>query len=141
MNNLNKEDGYILIVIVGILTVFSLMAVTFATLSRVETKAARNYADSIKCDAVAKAGLEHAIYAIRLDKFGTDTTVYNDDSGDTNHDWPGDASWPGYSIFVGSDYDNDGDSIDDSQWVYIPGTDTATSAIRLPGSLRARYAV
>jgi hypothetical protein len=142
MNNLNKEDGYILIVVVGILMVFSLMAVTFARLSRVETKAARNYADSIKCDAVAKAGLEHAIYAIRLDKFGTDTIVYNDDSGgDTNYDYPGDASWPGYSIFVGSDYDNDGDSTEDSQWVYIPGTTTATSAIRLPGSLRARYAV
>ncbi|MBW7992593.1 MAG: hypothetical protein FVQ84_21610 [Planctomycetes bacterium] len=145
MNNLKKEDGYILIVIVGILMVFSLMAITFATLSRVETKAARNYADSVKCEAVARAGLEHAIYELRLDKFGTDTLAYNDNDNnnyglDENFDASG-TSWPGNAIFPGTDYDNDGDSTNDSQWVYIPGTDTATSAIRLPGSLRARYAV
>ena len=141
MNNLKKEDGYILIVIVGILTVFSLMAVTFATLSRIETKAARNYADSVKCEAVAKAGLEHALYTIRLDKFGTDTTVYNDDSGgDTNYDSPNDASWPGDGVFDGADYDNDGDSTTDSRWVYFPAT-VSTTDIRLPGNLRARYAV
>ncbi len=140
MNNLKKEDGYILIVIVGILTVFSLMSVKFATLSRLETKAARNYADSVKCETVAKAGLEHAIYAIRLDKFGTDTIAYNNDSGDTNYDYSGDASWPGDGIFDGSDYDNDGDSTDDSKWVYFPAT-TLASDIRLPGNLRARYAV
>ncbi len=142
MNNLKKEDGYILIVIVGILTVFSLMAITFATLSRVEIKATRNYADSVKCEAVAKAGLEHALYTIRQDKFGTDTTVYNDDGGgDTNYDSLNNASWPGNGIFPGGDYDNDGDSTPDSQWIDIPGTTTATSAIRLPGNLRARYAV
>jgi type II secretory pathway component PulK len=141
MNNLKKEDGYILIVIVGILTVFSLMAITFATLSRLETKAARNYADSVKCEAVAKAGLEHAIYTIRLDKFGTDTIAYNDDGGgDTNYDYSGDPSWPGDGIFDGSDYDNDGDSTNDSKWVYFPAT-TSAFDIRLPGSLRARYAV
>ena len=140
MNNLKKEDGYILIVIVGILTVFSLMAVTFATLSRVETKASRNYADSVKCETVARAGLEHALYTIRLDKFGTDTIAYNNDSGDTNYDYSGDASWPGDGIFDGSDYDNDGDSTNDSRWVYFPAT-TSASDIRLPGNLRARYAV
>ena len=78
MADLKKEEGYILVAIIGILTILSLMTITFATLSRIETRATRNYADSVKCEMVAKAGLEHALYIIRQDKFGTDTLAYND---------------------------------------------------------------
>jgi len=130
------------------------MAITFATLSRIETRATRNYTDSVKCEKVAKAGLEHAIYELWLDKFGTDTLAYNDDDDgnpgeyglDENFDSSG-TSWPGNSVFpdTGTDnYDNDGDGADDSRWIYFPLTNkagTSTSAIRLPGNLLARYAV
>ncbi len=143
MNIFNEEDGYILIVIIGILTIFSLMTITFATLSRIETRATRNYTDSIKCEMVAKAALEHAIYIIGKDKFGDDGIAYNNDNTDSNYDYyvsSGDASWPGDGVFNGSDYDNDGDSAKDSKWIYFPAT-TSTLDIRLPGKLRARYAV
>jgi len=143
MNIFKNEDGYILVVIIGILTTFSLMAITFATLSRIETMATRNYTDSIKCEMVAKAALEQAIYIIRKDKFGDDNIAYNNDNTDSNYDYyvsSGDASWPGDGVFNGSDYDNDGDSIKDSKWIYFPAT-TSNLDIRLPGKLRARYAV
>lgn len=141
MADLKKEEGYILVAIIGILTILSLMTITFATLSRIETRATRNYADSVKCEMVAKAGLEYAIYIIWHDKFGTDTLAYNDPNYDENYDEEGDASWPGFGIFNGTDYDNSGNGSNDSAWQYFP-TDTATtSATRLPGNLLARYAV
>ena len=140
MADLKKKDGYILVVVIGILTILSLMTITFATLSRIETRATRNYTDSVKCEMVAKAGLEHALYIIRQDKFGDDDVAYNDDNGDENYDKEGDASWPGDGIFNGSDYDNSGNGTNDSAWVYFPAT-TASLDIRLPGNLRARYAV
>ena len=144
MNDLKKEEGYILVAIIGILTILSLMTITFATLSRIETRATRNYADSVKCEMVAKAGLEHALYIVRQDKFGDDDVAYNDDNGDENYDEEGDSSWPGDGVFDGSDYDNDGNGADDSQWIYFPLTavaGTSTTAIRLPGNLLARYAI
>ncbi|MEK6764712.1 MAG: hypothetical protein AABY49_00585 [Planctomycetota bacterium] len=154
MNDLKKENGYILVVVIGILTILSLMAITFATLSRIETRATRNYTDSVKCEMVAKAGLEHALYVLRLDKFGADTIAYNGDNGDENYDWSGETWMPGnidlanpITSFAGSDtsyYDNDGDSIPDSKWIYFPATATTgtnTTAIRLPGNLLARYAI
>lgn len=138
--NLKGEEGYILIVIVGIFTLLSLMAITFATLSRIETKATRNYSDSIKCEAIARAGLEHALYILRQDKFGDDDIPYNNDNGDENYDWSGEAWMPGGSNFSGTDYDNDGDGTNDSKWIYFPAT-VSTSDVRLPGKLRGRYAI
>ncbi|ODS32411.1 MAG: General secretion pathway protein K [Candidatus Scalindua rubra] len=139
MTDLKNEDGYILVVVIGVLTILSLMAITFATLSRIETKATRNYTDSIKCDMVARAGLEHALYVLRLDKFGTDTTAYNNDNGDENYDWSGETWMPNGTDFSGNDYDNDGNGTPDSKWIYFPATTSALD-IRLPGKLRARYA-
>jgi type II secretory pathway component PulK len=143
MNNLKNENGYVLVVIIGILAILSLMTITFATLSRIETRATRNYTDSVKCEKIAMAALEHAIYIIRQDKFGDDGEAYNDDNGDENYDEEGDASWPGKSVFPDTgtdDYDNDGNGADDSTWIYFPAT-TSSLDIRLPGNLRARYAV
>ena len=71
---------------------------------------------------VAKAGLEHAIYIIRQDKFGGDGEAYNNDNTDTNYDYyvsTGDPSWPGDGVFDGSDYDNSGNDTADSQWIYF----------------------
>jgi len=147
MNILKNENGYVLVVIIGILTILSLMTITFATLSRIETRATRNYTDSVKCEKIAKAALEHAIYEIRLDKFGTDTLAYNDDDNgnyglDEHFDSSG-TSWPGDSVFPNTgtdDYDNDGNGADDSTWIYFPAA-ASTADIRLPGNVRARYAV
>jgi hypothetical protein len=146
MADLKKEDGYILVVVIGILTILSLMTITFATLSRIETRATRNYTDTVKCEMIAKAGLEHALYIIRYDKFGSNDVAYDDynSEGDTNYDLSGDNSWPGNTVFPGSDYDNDGANGVDSTWIYFPLTavaGTSTTAIRLPGNLLARYAV
>ena len=138
--NLKSQDGYVLVAIIGVLTILSLMTITFATLSRIETRATRNYADSVKCEKIAMAGLEHAIYIIRHDKFGDDGEAYNNDNGDENYDEEGDASWPGFGTFNGTDYDNSGNGSNDSAWIYFPATTSALD-IRLPGDLRARYAV
>ncbi|MDR4505710.1 MAG: lamin tail domain-containing protein [Candidatus Scalindua sp.] len=135
-----NEEGYILIIIVGVFTILSLMAITFATLSRIETKATRNYSDSIKCEAAARAGLEHALYILRQDKFGDDDIAYNSDNGDENYDWSGETWMPGGSDFSGTDYDNDGDGTNDSKWIYFPAT-VSTNDVRLPGKLRGRYAI
>ena len=143
MNIFKDEDGYILVVIIGIFTIFYLIAITFATISRIETRATRNYTDSIKCEIVARSALEQAIYIIGKDKFGDDDIAYNNDNTDSNYDYKvssGDASWPGDGVFNGSDYDNDGDNTKDSRWIYFPAT-ISTLDIRLPGKLRARYAV
>jgi type II secretory pathway component PulK len=152
MNNLKNENGYVLVVIIGILTILSLMTITFATLSRIETRATRNYTDSVKCEKIAKAGLEHAIYILRQDKFGDDDVAYNSDNGDENYDWSGETWMPGNidlsnptTSFAGNaagDCDNDGDLTPESKWIYFPATlSTSNSDIRLPGNLRARYAV
>ncbi|NOG82419.1 MAG: hypothetical protein HND49_01155 [Planctomycetes bacterium] len=140
MSNVKGEEGYILIIIVGVFTILSLMAITFATLSRIETKVTRNYSDSIKCEAVARAGLEHALYILRQDKFGDDDIPYNNDNGDEDYDWSGETWMPGGSNFSGTDFDNDGDGTNDSKWIYFPAT-VSTSDVRLPGKLRARYAI
>ena len=155
MNDLRKEDGYILVVVIGILTILSLMTITFATLSRIETRATRNYADSVKCENIAKAGLEHAIYVLRQDKFGYDDVAYDSDPPDfpdENYDWSGETWMSGnidlsnpLTSFAGNavgDCDNDGDLTPESKWIYFPATlSTSNSDIRLPGKLRARYAV
>ena len=155
MNDLKKTDGYVLVVIIGILTILSLMTITFATLSRIETRATRNYTDSVKCEKIARAGLEHAIYVLRQDKFGYDNIAYDSDppdSPDENYDWSGETWMPGnidlsnpLTSFAGNavgDCDNNGDLTPESKWIYFPATlSTSNSDIRLPGNLRARYAV
>ncbi len=140
VSHLQGDEGYLLIIIVGVFTILSLMAITFATLSRIETKATRNYSDSIKCEVVAEAGLEHALYTLRQDKFGDDDIAYNNDNGDENYDWSGETWMPGGSNFSGTDCDNDGDGTNESKWIYFPST-VSTSDVRLPGKLRARYAI
>ncbi len=59
------ESGIALIMVLGVLAVLLILAVTFAFNMRLEQRAARNYLDYMAADFYAKAGLEHAVAALR----------------------------------------------------------------------------
>jgi hypothetical protein len=56
-----RERGSMLIVALGILTLMSLLAVTFVILMNLERSAAANYVDSIKAKMVAEAGIQRIV--------------------------------------------------------------------------------
>src|SRR5437870_3837435 len=57
--------GSMLIVALGVLTLISVLAVTFVTLMRLEKNAATNFVDGIKAKMVAEAGLERMVADMR----------------------------------------------------------------------------
>ncbi len=59
------ESGIALIMVLGVLAVLLILAVTFAFNMRLEQRAARNYLDYMAADFHAKAGLDHAVAALR----------------------------------------------------------------------------
>ena len=72
-----KDAGYIIIVVTVILVALSLMGMTFLNLTSVDFSATNNYVNSLQADMVARAGLDYATYVLKMDKYGTDTIVYN----------------------------------------------------------------
>lgn len=56
-----RERGSMLIVALGILTLMSLLAVTFVILMNLERAAAANYVDSIKAKMAAEAGIQRVV--------------------------------------------------------------------------------
>src|SRR5438132_14183640 len=56
-----RERGSMLIVALGILTLMSLLAVTFVILMNLERSAAANYVDSIKAKMAAEAGIQRVV--------------------------------------------------------------------------------
>ena len=63
-----KDAGYIIIVVTVILVALSLMGMTFLNLTSVDFTATDNYVNSLQADMAARAGLDYAIYALKMDK-------------------------------------------------------------------------
>ena len=145
-----KDAGYIIIVVTVILVALSLMGMTFLNLTSVDFTATDNYVNSLQADMVARAGLDYATYVLKMDKYGTDTIVYNNNSYryrgtstlgyDENYDayteeWLG----PGRNTIFGSAtasnnvVDNNGDGTPDSNWLDAP--------FYLDRGLKAQYAI
>ena len=67
------EQGFALILALGILTLIAILAVTFATSMQLEEKASVNYTLGVKALAFTHAGLAHALYELKDD----DTPLYD----------------------------------------------------------------
>jgi len=143
--NDKKDAGYIIIVVTVILVALSLMGMTFLNLTSVDFTATDNYVNSLQADMVARAGLDYATYVLKMDKYGTDTIVYNNNSYryrgtstlgyDENYDayteeWLGTGTG---KIFWGTATDNNADGITDSKWIDAP--------FSLDRGLKAQYAI
>src|SRR3990167_3164067 len=150
MNDKNNA-GYIIIVVTVILVALSLMGMTFLNLTSVDFTATDNYVNSLQSDMVARAGLDYATYVLKMDKYGTDSVVYNSNGYyryygtttrgyDENYDayteeWLG----PGRNTIFGSAttsnnvVDNNGDGTPDSNWLDAP--------FSLDRGLKAQYAI
>src|SRR3990172_1974263 len=146
----NKNAGYVIIVITVILVALTLMGMTFINLTSIDFTATDNYVNNTQADMAARAGLEYAVYVLKIDKYGTDTIVYNNNKYryygtttlgyDENYDayteeWLG----PGRNTIFGSAtasnnvVDNNGDGTPDSNWLNVP--------FSLDRGLEAQYAI
>ncbi len=76
-----SERASVLIVAVGVLVALTLMAVTFATLMRLDMAASTNMDEVLTCRLIARGGLEYAQYILWRDMYGTDEIPYSADEG------------------------------------------------------------
>ena len=53
---------------------------TFLNLTSADFTATDNYVNSLQADMVARVGLDYATYVLKMDKYGTDTIVYNNNT-------------------------------------------------------------
>src|SRR3989338_1418651 len=149
MNDKNNA-GYIIIVVTVILVALSLMGMTFLNLTSVDFTATDNYVNSLQSDMAARAGLDYATYVLKMDKYGTDTIVYNNNSYryrgtstlgyDENYDayteeWLGTGTGKIFcnATAASNDVDNNGDGVKDSKWLDAP--------FSLDRGLKAQYAI
>lgn len=148
--NDQKNAGYVVIVITVILVALFLMGTTFLNLTSIDYTATENYMNGIQAEMAAHAGLEYAIYTLKMDKYGTDTIVYNNNSycyigtstpgydenyDDSTEEWIGSGTGKVFcrSTASSNDVDNNGDGILDSQWLDVP--------FSLDKGLKAQYAI
>ena len=61
-----RRRGLVLVASVGVLGVISVMGLAFATVMRLEARAARNYTEAVRAEFVARAGIEDAIGRLRV---------------------------------------------------------------------------
>ncbi len=148
--NDKKDAGFIIIVVTVILVALSLMGMTFLNLTSVDYTATDNYVNTIQADMAANAGLDYAVYVLKMDKYGTDTIVYNNNSYryrgtstlgyDENYDayteeWLGTGTGKIFcnATAASNDVDNNGDGVKDSKWLDAP--------FSLDRGLKAQYAI
>ena len=60
-----SRRGLVLVASVGILGVLSVMALAFASVMRLEARAARNFGNAVRAEFAARAGIEDAIARLR----------------------------------------------------------------------------
>ena len=70
-----SDEASAFIIALGILVILFIMAITFATMMMMESRAARNYNDAALCENVARGVLEEAINALFRDKYGQDASM------------------------------------------------------------------
>ena len=122
----------------------------FLNLTGIDSTATNNYVNNIQAEMTARAGLEYAVYVLNMDKYGTDTVVYNNNNcrylgttttfSDENYDayteeWLGTGTGKIFGSATASSnaVDNNGDGSKDSNWQDAP--------FSLDKGLRAQYAI
>lgn len=145
-----KNAGFVIIAVTIILVALSLMGMTFINLTSIDFNATNNYVNGLQAEMTARAGLEYAIYILKMDKYGTDSVVYNGNNyryygtttlgTDENYDaymeeWLGTGTGKlfGSATAGGNVVDNNGDGSNDSNWLDVP--------FSLNRGLRAQYAI
>lgn len=145
-----KNAGFVIIAVTIILVALSLMGMTFINLTSIDFNASNNYVNDLQAEMAAHAGLEYAIYILTMDKYGTDSTVYNNNNYryygtttlgiDENYDtyteeWLGMGAGKLFGSATAGEnaVDNDGDGSNDSNWLDVP--------FSLDKGLRAQYAI
>ena len=108
-----------LIACVGVLGVLSVMGFAFATVMRLEARAARNYTESVRAEFVARAGIEDAIARLRTMARQGGELPYEDGKPAGWYTWRGTAGGGGekmsYPAWTGSNaYDDDDDGLIDA---------------------------
>jgi len=76
-----REKGSGLIVALGVLAILSIMATTFITLMRLDTRVAANYVDDLRCEMLAHGTLNYFKALLRDDLDRTWDKYENRDSG------------------------------------------------------------
>ncbi len=104
-----KERGVAVIMAMWLLAVLAIIGTTFVFMMRLEPIIARNQRNETMAMYAAQAGLDYAVYLLKKDR---DTAPTLDHLAE---------AW--YTIFVGSDVDNDGDGTNDSGWIALTDTD------------------
>ena len=67
MRSRRRDDrGSMLIVAIGILTLLSVLALTFVSIMKLERSASTNYVDGVRARLIAEGGLEMSSAQIRL---------------------------------------------------------------------------
>jgi len=148
--NDKKNAGYIIIIVTVILVALSLMGMVFLDLTSIDFSATNNYRNSCQAEMAARAGLEYATHVLNMDKYGTDSVVYNNNSyhyiGTTTpgydegydsytEEWLGTGTGKlfGSSTALANAVDNNGDGVKESNWLDAP--------CALDRGLRAQYAI
>ena len=148
--NDKKNAGYIIIVVTIILVALTLLGMVFLNLTSIDFSATSNYRNSLQAEMAARAGLDYAIYVLNMDKYGSDTVVYNNTAycytGTTTlgydegydaytEEWLGTGTGKifGSSTALTNTVDNNGDGVNESNWLDAP--------YALDRGLRAQYAI
>lgn len=145
-----KNAGFIIIAVTVILVALSLLGMTFINLTSIDFNAANNHVNNLQAEMAARAGLEYAIYILKMDKYGTDSVVYNGNNylyygtttmgTDENYDayteeWLGTGEGKIFGSATSGEnaVDNNGDGSKDSNWLDVP--------FSLDRGLKAQYAI
>ncbi len=148
--NYNKNAGFVIIVVTVILVALSLLGMLLVNLTSIDFSATDNYVNNLQAEKAAGAGLEYAMYVLKMDKYGTDSVVYNSNSYrygssttlgyDENYDayteeWWGTGTGKIFcnATAAANDVDNNGDGVKDSRWLDAP--------FALDRGLKAQYAI
>src|SRR5580698_8083793 len=73
--SVNRQQGSMLVIALGVLALLSVLAVTFVSLMKLELLASKNYVDGVKARLIAKGGMEEA--TAELKSIGGLTAVSN----------------------------------------------------------------
>ncbi len=148
--NDKKNGGYIIIVVTIILVALTLLGMVFLNLTNIDFSATSNYRNSLQAEMAARAGLDYTIYVLNMDKYGSDSVVYNNTAysytGTTTlgydegydaytEEWLGTGTGKifGSATALTNAVDNNGDGINESNWLDAPWP--------LDRGLRAQYAI
>ena len=111
--------GLVLVAAVGILGVLSVMAMTFAAVMRLEARAARNFAYSVRAEFIARAGIEDAIARLRSIARDGAELPYDAGRAASWYTWRGTAGGGWKVSFAASEatngLDDDGDGLVDAR--------------------------